>query len=600
MNGIRDLFVDIDGGEVSLAAEGTVDDPVLVGEPMHEPAADVLARYESDPLESFLAEEARRSAGNYVVVDPGGDRVRYVTSPGHSVSYLSEVDGRVRLATTYRRLFEALGESASINTEVLEHLLRTNIVTVPPYTGLFDSVRKIPPAYVIEFDGGVTRASGYLGRAADRPVPSSLGDALDECTRTVARFAERADRNVVVMFSGGVDSTSLLLGVRKHLDDVGRLTAVSCDWGPLSNGPERARAVADAVGVEMEVISADHEGWPPLDDEVLDNLRRELSTHLIKPQTPHHSLMSGYADPGDVVLSGQNMGLMIRAGHAGARQAIPSGFPRETVARHVISSLPFPSRKGIELFLMDFRFTDHYIRSGALKQAYRGLYRLLPDREVTYDASLFGYLYGALRSGSPNVPSNTYSDSDRTADCPEDVHRFLNEVRDDYTQRTVDMFYYYWYSANAVDQQCSLPTPSGACLSLPAMWGPIGAWMLQHRRGVVDSLVPKRELYEYVRRETGRHYHQLTGMSPDDLREQQAGGGAHNQGGWESVLVDRFDDVLTDDPRLVELVSEGDRDRIREAYDESRGLVDDGTLSVTDVGRVYSAINAELILSPTD
>jgi hypothetical protein len=602
VNNRRDLCVEVRGDETVRDGADRVDAPTVIGRPIHESASRLLERYESAPFDEFLAAEARRSAGDYVLVDPNPDgvdeRMRYVTSPGHSVSYLSQTNEAVRLTTTYRRLFEALDSVATFDPEVLMHVLRTNVVTLPPYSGLFESVRKVPPAYVIEADDdGVERAFGYPDRAAAETAPDSLGTALDECAETLARYAEREDQRIVVMFSGGVDSTALLVGMRDHLEDPSRLTAVSCDWGPSSNSPERASAVGASLGIDVEVISADHEGWPPLDDAVIDGIREELSTHLVKPQAPHHALPAAYADPDDVVLSGQNMGLMIRAGHAGARQAVPSGFPSGDLVGHLLGSLPSP--KALELFLMDFRFSDHYVDHRSLKELYRLLYRVLPDREVDFDPTLFGYLYGCLRSGSPNATANSYADSELTAARPEDVHRFLNEVRSDYSQATVDQFYYYWYSANAVDQQSTLPTPSGAYLSLPAMWGPVASWMRTNRRGVIDSLVPKRELYAYVRRRTGRHYHQLTGMSPDELRAQQSAGTTHNREGWRPVLVDQFADALDDEPRLLEFTPEETTDRARAAYEETRRTVADDTLSVDNLGRVYSAINLELMLRPT-
>lgn len=584
-------------GSAIESEQSSLESPVIAGEPFHASPEELFREYESASLEAFLSSEANSSLGSYVLVDPRPDgRSRIVTSPGYCGGYLVDVGEETYLATTLSEARSGLADPV-LETDVVRQAIHRNLTMRPLYSTILEDVRRLPSAWVVEIsDGAVDRQFGYLNRAGSDDRPKSFAEAINTAMRQLANFARSNERTVTVFFSGGVDSLAIYLAAEKFLPD-DLLRVVSYETGNITNGPALALPIANELGMDLEVVESDWDGWPPERDEGVRHLESVLSREYAKPASHVHYYTSDVGDEGDIVLLGQNMGLWIRGRQAGRRTPYHHGFSPGEALRSPTAHGPVIMR-----FLREFRFSNVYVSSSLIKSLYRALYDLKDsDRTIEFDHSLQGYLKGVLRTQRPNVISDSYMDGlDALYDADREVQLFTDRVSDAYAQRTIDMFSYYWYGNNAFKLMGTANLASGATAHFPAMWGPIASHYLGRTRTPLDSLGPKRAFYKYVKQECGRHYHDLTGFTPSqmDRRENRSvdDGNATHVPAYVRENRDAFD---VDASAMVAMAESPEAEaEFRELFDRVEGMLEAAPDEGIENGSlVDSLLNTELILS---
>ena len=582
----RELAVRFTGSEtVCLRDSSGITGPTIVGDVIYPDSGEVLTHYEDETLEIFLAHQARYSVGNYVLVDPDNQRV--VTSPGYPGGYVAERNGGTDITTVLSPLLE--DTPPKFDKQILEQYFMRDLLEFPMYRTVFQDIDRLPPAYVVEYNEGQgQRRYGYLNRALSQNPPSSFRAAFNETMERIAADARQRNRSVVVLFSGGVDSLCLLIGARKFLND-DQIRVVTCDYGNPQDGPVLARRLTDSLGGEITVQTDEDGYWPPREPEIITNIEEAMDRDLfVKVMAPHLALSNRLCSVDDIVLSGMNFGGWIRGRHAGEREPYPSGFPPDQFLKYVLSTSP-PLRQ----LQSEFTRTNQYINNRSIRRCYQTVHKQFSaGTGIDFDTSLRGYLYGMLKTGFPNLrerddwPSNLY-------DPNPDIDRFFAEVTNRRDDQAVTQFYYYWFNQNG-HKVLSSPTPSGSYCNLPVMHGPLASYYLDKGCPWYHILSPKRPYYQYIKKETGKRFHELTGLSISQFRELTE----YSQD-WKEHFTTQNRTFLDPDSSTV-LERTDDNHRIREMYAqaEERATESESRFGTSDVGAFYRIINIERLMSP--
>ncbi len=544
------------------------DDGVRVfGTPLHASAERLADEYRSRDLTDFLAAEARRSCGSYVLADFAEEGVRLVTSPGYPGGYVAPLGDSTVVATVLSRVLESVPrERLSFDADALERYYE-RVELQLPFTSVFESIHRLPPASYIDVDGGsIAEFRHFAGYADERPA--NLASAFGAIARRVA------DEDVLLLFSGGVDSTAYYLALDRHRGD-GALDLAAVDIGPNANNVPRARRVADAAGATLDVFDY---RWPPDSAATLDRLQRNLERDFVNPFAPSNGLAVG--DRYDLVLNGQNTDAVATVDMK-RPQLSPGAY---LYATRDVGGFAFKVAKNAQ-------FTDPYIESETLRRLYARLALSVRDTDFEADPSAIGYLVGAVSCMRPTFVA---PGDDETA--TEEVGTLLARTRDSNLRTAIDVLNFYYYSHNMSKELTTFPVAAGTRMSLPANWGPLVSYFVGKRRTVRDAVSPKREIYEYVEDRLGRTYQDAAFDSVADRKREMAAESEY-KAELPLPLLARYADRLDPDRSLaVSLASDEVAADLRTRYDSALARVGD-TATYHEARKLHRIVNLEAILS---
>jgi hypothetical protein len=594
---VTDLSLEITDGEIVTSGNGVRDSVRVIGEPLHEPAEDVVDTYRDFALDEFLASERRRSCGKYVVVDSGGvDRIDVITSIGYCGGYAASFQDVVYVSTLLRDvLSERRRDDVRIDVPALLRYFDRNQAYRTPFTTPFHDVFRLPGAtHLTVTDEGIDSVDCYLNEAAAEPSPSSFDGMMDEITDGLD------GRDVALLYSGGVDSTALAVAMMKNGID---FDSVTVDIGPgYKDAPIRARRVADELGFDTEIVEM---AAPPEDEHTMDHLLESMRADLVAVRHPALALGPDTVDPGTLVLSGQNMDSLVMHNMGNPWYSTDSTEPTD-IMMHL--------KNLFDHWVPNVQFTDAYIESGPFRGSYLGIvplvYSLLRrrypdagpdyflDEDTVSDPSYRGVLKGMMCHRIPNLvperferlPSRIYTEfEDELGDLLErEIDMFQERVTREEDNEALDLFEYYVYANNSTKQIATFPTPGGGAPHLPLSWGPATSFYVGRPNPLRQTLSPKLAVYEYVEEYAGTTHQDLVGPVDYSVGWKQTG----------SSLLSSHGHLLDPDTSIVCEMSAGeDSSFLADVYDHVRDLVTRNSFrSGSEMILPHRVLNVELLL----
>lgn len=441
--------------------------PVEVfGVPYHVTTYSLIEAYRQSTLDAFLVNESRHSCGNYVIIDRATkdhEVTRVITSVGYAGGYITETENHVHVSTILSPILEKLTE-VTIDPQSLLRYYRKSATQMDPFSTPFIGVRRLPPAFVYEIRRGrFSRAYSFLcvGRSEDEP--GDFASALEETMSAIASHEDEA----ILMLSGGIDSTALGVAFDEVRPQEKILRAVSVQRANKINNPERAKAVCERLGWDLDVVQA---GYPEVGlgpnapSTVVECIEKEMTDDFVIPGNPHRAL-EGRAE---IILHGQNMDAVATCG-------MKTGQP----------------------------LRSHERLYSAVRRLRRNLQRThLAQWYPTYER----WLLGMVSTGKPNVIHR--GDRAQVESIVDELRAVVPAtLRDDHL--LVDALYFYQYSHSCGKLLSTFPTSGGGSVVMPAMSGPLLTLFLGRRRGIREAVTPKREIYAYVEEKIGGSYYKM-------------------------------------------------------------------------------------------
>lgn len=293
-----------------------------------------------------------------------GIKPLYVYRGQETLGFASELKALCRLPEFSRRLdHDALAS-------YLRHLY------VPTPDSIFEGTHKLPPGHTLTLSapasGGLPPAEAYwsLDDVARRGMedrfggsPREAADHLDELLQQSVEKRMVADVPVGALFSGGIDSTSVVAAMQEATDGPVRTFTVSFDRDEHDEA-EAARAVAEYLGTDHTELDVGGEDalelvprLPEMFDEPLAN-PAQVPTYLVCELANRHVTVGLAGDGGDEVFGGYNRYLY-------GEQMLPA-----------TSRVPRPLRRGLAAAV-------GAVSTETWRQVHRSITPVLPDGAST-------------------------------------------------------------------------------------------------------------------------------------------------------------------------------------------------------------------------
>ncbi|MGQ3330856.1 hypothetical protein [Halorubrum sp. FL23] len=530
----------------------------------HEPADSIRARYESDPLDQFLAFEASHSIGDYVFVDEVSDHTRIITAPGYSGGYVQTVSG-VTAARTLSPVLDTIPNSElALSNPHVDFFIEHDLSHQLPISTLFDGVSRLPPATVLEISNGeLVRFDCYAGRGSLQST-----DFSQVFDHTIQEIGEGVNGKITLMYSGGADSTALYLALADAVGE-SRIDPVSFDLGAHSNSSYRAVDVGKRFGISPRVVDV---GYPPTDQTVIESIEERLTEDFLNPMNPHWAFAT--ASSGDVVLSGQNMDAMLTVD----MHRPQASYQTHLFVTHTISDV-------VTEWAQNVQHTDWYHRSRLL----RHIYATLPDvlgSDFEGDPSKAGLFRGLLGTTLPNIVP---SESEAINNEIDRLAALLDSGPDQWDRKIVN-YLTYEHNASKSIQTFSLDTH----FHLPAMWGPLMTYGIKKPRKIRDAVSPKREIFSYIRSKTGSDYRTIAFESKAELQTMYQERDDERSAVISELLL-RNQDHLSPDQSILIQKCPAISDSLATQYHEIQSSINE--LSWGQLKTGHRILNVEQILS---
>ncbi len=293
-----------------------------------------------------------------------GIKPLFVYSDEETVGFASELKALCRLPEFPRRLdHDALAS-------YLRHLY------VPTPDAIFEDTHKLPPGHTLTFpapmSGELPPPDSYwsLGDVARRGIEDRFGGSPREAAGRLGDLLETsveqrmvADVPVGALFSGGIDSTSVVAAMQEAGGRPVRTFTVSFDRDEHDES-DAAREVADYLGTDHTELDVGGEDalelvprLPEMFDEPLAN-PAQVPTHLVCELANRHVTVGLAGDGGDEVFGGYNRYLY-------GEQMLPA-----------TSRVPRPLRRGLAAAV-------GAVSTETWKQVHRSVTPVLPDAAAT-------------------------------------------------------------------------------------------------------------------------------------------------------------------------------------------------------------------------
>lgn len=587
----------------SKATEGLV----IFGETIHAESKNVLNRYTSGSLETFLAHEARHGVGSYCIVDmsrPG--RWRVVTSTGYCGGYIRQADGQVVAGTTLESVFA--GAASKIEMDPyglclsLSHAPKGSYQQLP-FSTPFKDVRRLPPASVVEFENGkVTASYCYLTSGALLPPPASFEAAMEELSESLAAHYARTGKSPALMLSGGVDSLIIYLSLRQKMDpkDIRVFTIETSREHSLANGEYRAFPISQNIGFDVEYIAHDSLSSNSINNEI----KRMMERDIMSSKGPHLAFVDHILDGTDII-HGQNMDAMFNVNMLLLQANLEKGY----LSKGKMSSLKKADEETTQYqsFLGNLQFSDAYLNDSDFQRDTVEFFAKMHKRTMSdAEPGGAGIIRGMISSQYPNLivrPNYPVNQLSQTEYLDREVDLFHDHVGDVSPRRAVDLVRYHTYSHLSNKRISTLPLPDGSRTLFVAMSGPIVSYLIGKSRGLSVVGRPKNEVYDLAEKLAGRPYSKLmatkkeyrspaAGMDMDDDEDDDA-----NED--DMLLKDSMDIINPKASRVLAAIAELDiRGHVSSVYHETVGSCRPGDANFTrfSQSRARYLLNLELLL----
>lgn len=477
----------------------------IFGEPIHTTRKITLRDYRSRELDTHLAEEARHGIGNYVLVDTGPEFCRVITSPGYCGGYYCAKDGMFAAATLLAPVLKHVPGEIEMDpfglSLFLSHAPRSNF-NLMPFTTMFRDVRRIPPGSILEFQGGtLTGFRSYLCAPDPLEPPGTFNRAMVEVNQGVKAYFKRVRHmGAAVMFSGGVDSVAIYLGLRDVLGK--KALQLFTMEHSASNGPERALPVAASMDVETRIVRNDVYEDGAIYDKIISWMDRDIPAF----NSPHLVFLK-WALPDTVIFHGQNADALANIHMEVLQETHEAGYLSTAGAR--VAKTENRRNRQHGAFLKNLQLTDAYLEDPYFQKLTVDFYAngrkgLEPDPKPGPQ----GILRGMLSSQFPNLLARSKLSFDQVAGLDREVSLFQAYIgaAADNPRMALDMMRFLTYSHLANKRATTFDLGENSRPLFLAMSGPITSYYLGRPRGLADASQPKREIYAYSRKLSGLPY----------------------------------------------------------------------------------------------
>jgi asparagine synthase (glutamine-hydrolysing) len=225
--------------------------------------------------------------------------------------YYRHVNGELSFASELKALLEQPGFSRQIDPEAVSAYLAFNSIPAP--LTIFAEARKLPPGYLLAYEGGEAELRRYARAGAvpgderggsEDELAAELREVLDDSVR--AHLV--ADVPVGVLLSGGVDSGGLAALAGAHSDEPVRTFSIGFEEAGF-NELSRARLVAERYGTDHNelIVRPDAVELLPKLAEAFDEPFGDssaLPTYLVSELAAGHVKVALSGEGGDELFGG--------------------------------------------------------------------------------------------------------------------------------------------------------------------------------------------------------------------------------------------------------------------------------------------------------
>ena len=483
------------------------------GTPLHMTADELLRKYKRTSLDDFLAHESRYGVGNYAIVDVGTSQARVITAPGYCGGYIRTTRKRVVVATTLRDAISVDRDELAVDPAQLALFLSYSPNTtygLLPFQGFFDSTVRLHAAAVLEArHSGVTSYRSYLRPDTPSARPASALDAILETAESAVSANSAAHVPTSLMFSGGADSLAILLALHEVAGkDATRPIAVRTSRRESpTNGHFRAVPVARALGIDLELITDDWETDPKVIGALISGMKNDF-TNTRKPDLALVAL-----DTSPVILHGQNMDSLV----GNAMVSPETNLNRPLLSQDQLALLDSDAQhlQQLRTFLKNLVFTQPYLDDETFQRwvtPYLSAQVPMTQLDPATGTEL-GVIRGALASQYPNLLNKTrkpFSHFDQLALFDMETSLAEGFLGDGLSlHERVDALRYYGYGQLCAKRGCTTALPNGSGVYFFPMSGPMQSYFMAQERSLSSALSPKHEIYDIIRRLSGREYSDL-------------------------------------------------------------------------------------------
>lgn len=454
----------------------------IIGKPRFRSKDEIVSNYSNNNLQTFTSTEIQESAGDYFLVDPGivYDSIRVITSPGFSGWYYVNTDEDIVLSNSLSELGQ-LTNSTVHEPQVLNYILNGTTKTSISTT-IFSEVRRLLPASIYAIDDSKVHLDSYLEDVVDLQSTKSIFSNIDW-------FEKLSGTPIFLMFSGGIDSTILLLLLSKTSLEI---TPVTFNRRSRLNGPP-VRILEKEL--EIDVTWLDYSS--PFEQEVKNHIISTMKHRLVNPNNPHFGFTDKVGTDG-IILSGQNFD---------AITTINMSNPISTI---YLSDLKphIKTSRFLRNTIDNMRYTDIYLHQRMIREIMG-----IEDRirsQYTFDSAFTSTLEGLALSNRPNsLNLNSTNQYIYKNIVREDVSMFNSMCDFEDNSLQLKAFNYYLYARSCQETISGSGTPSSMPVYLPVMWGPILSELFESIPTFKDAFNPKRESYRKFKVLTGEDYFEL-------------------------------------------------------------------------------------------
>lgn len=543
----------------------------VFGDPLHKTRRKISKECKKQGLDTFLEGEARRSIGNYVVIHRADkDLLRIITSPGYCGGYFTETEGQFAAGTLLSPVLQQIGDAVEMDpvglSLFLSHAPKSNFNQLP-FTTMFKDVTRLPPGSVLEVQGGkVVQFRSYLCNADEQggKRPKTFYGAMSEVSQSVQQyFLRETHMKAVVMFSGGVDSVAVFLGLREVLPPP-MLKLMTMEHS-ASNGPDRALPTAAALGAEIELVPNDVYADGVIYDAIIANMEKDI----VAFSGPHLALINR-PDTDTIVFHGQNFDALANINMVVLNETQEAGYLSKAGLRE--AKTEHRQQRQHEAFLKNIQLTDSYLEDVYFQKLTSSFYAgLNGGGRIDPESGREGLLRGMLSSQVPNMLAPNRMPIDQVSYLNQEVARFDAYVGEaaQKPRMALDMMRFLTYSHLANKRIATFGSGQNVRPLLLAMSGPITRYLLGRPRGLTDASQPKREIYAYAKQLSGLPYRTM--IRPNEELTGQFAATQPGAGQRVDAMLERLVDEL--DPatsvvlrRVADLQA---RDYVSEIYSSS-------------------------------
>ena len=192
--------------------------------------------YDDEGVRNYLEEHiddlnsieklVRNSIGSFYAIITSNKKIHLLcsyTSPG---LFYTKEDHLIHFSNTEKEIFERFGKLSCLNEEILLTTITSHqILLRPPFVTIFDNISRLPSATALIVDSNLNVEldiqlineipdSSYKCASMKESV-EQFGFLLENTMSLIVSHHKKNNKNLELAFSGGVDSSILLLALKK-------------------------------------------------------------------------------------------------------------------------------------------------------------------------------------------------------------------------------------------------------------------------------------------------------------------------------------------------------------------------------------------------